>query len=356
MRGDVDYWARRAAESLAGHEGNGKAAGELPEMSADDVATVDDLIRAGSEVRWAWELWIPIGVLTALAAPAGTGKTRFCCDLLRRIRHGLPWPDGREITLPPDSRSLWVVADNHHDQLVELAVKWGLADVLRLNASKSDPYGGVILETVEDYLMLEARVKAVRPAFVFIDTVGNSTDKSLSRQEDAKAYYQPLQVMARRHACAVVCVTHLNATGQFLGRRVLEKVRVALKLEKFKGEKRLRLEAPKSFAREPAPLGVTMGDDGSEYDTDPPEAPEEGGGFSGRPSGPPQRVRDASDWLRDFLKHGARRVSMIRDAAEDKGITAGSLYRAKEFLGLEEYESEGRKWWRLTTNDLEEDY
>src|SRR5262249_43800622 len=162
--------------------------------------------------------WIPEGVLTAIAAVAGTGKTRFCADLIRRVRQGEPWPDDTPMTLPADSLALWVAADNQHDELVTLAEKFGIEECLRLNAMKATPYGGVTLDEPDDYQAREAGVKAVKPRFVIVDTVGNATDKNLCKQEDAKAFYFPLQLLARRCRCAVLCLTHLNASGQFLGR------------------------------------------------------------------------------------------------------------------------------------------
>jgi hypothetical protein len=321
----------------------------VPDVRPEDVATIDDLIRAGSEVSWLWHGWIQRGVLTAVAAKAGTGKTRFCADILRRARHHLPWPDGAAMTLPADALALWVVSDNHHDEMVTLARDFDVAANIRINAARTDPYGGVTLETVDDYCELEARVKAVQPAIVVIDTVGNATDKNLSRQEDAKAFYQPLQILARRYRCAVLCLTHLNATGQFLGRRVLEKVRVALRMEHYDGNEKRRFEVHKTNSRRPAPLGLTMGDRGNEYDNDPPEPPDpEAGKF-----GPSAHVQEAIEWLRGRLASGARRVSHLRDEAKDADISAGCLYRAKELARIREYDSEGKKWWALTSDDSE---
>ena len=109
--------------------------------------------------------------------------------------------------------------------MVTLAEQFDIEDSLRINASKADPYGGVTLESAEDLALLEARVKAVKPLLVVVDTVGNATDKNLSRQEDAKAFYWPLQILARKYRCAVLCLTHLNATGaraysRWLGERL----------------------------------------------------------------------------------------------------------------------------------------
>lgn len=329
-----------------------KAHAESVAITADDVATIDDLIRAGSEVCWLWPGWLPSGVLAVLAAEGGTGKTRFCADLVRRIRYGLPWPDGAPMTLSPESIALWVMSDNHHDEMVTVAQAFGIKDSLRVNASKADPFGGVTLDDPAELAALEARIRAVRPALVLVDTVGNATDRNLSRQEDAKAFYQPLQIIARRNRVAVVCVTHLNASGAVLGRRALEKVRLAIQMERPDPENqpdRRRLWVGKSNAKYPPVLGVTMGDHGNEYDLTPP--PRSGGFEPGKKPAARPKVGQAAEWLQERLKVGAVKVGNTRNEAEEAGIAAPALYAAKKLLGVEEFESEGKKWWRLAETD-----
>jgi hypothetical protein len=325
-----------------------------PSRQRREVATIDDLIAAGAQVKWLWPGWIPSGVLTAVAAPGGTGKTRFCADLLRRIRHQMTWPDGVPIGLPADAVALWVASDNHHDELVTLSQTFGIKDNIRVNAWRTDPYGGVTLETTDDLNDLDARMKMVRPTLVIVDTVGNATDKNLSRQEDAKKFYFPLQVLARRHATAILCLTHLNAGGQFLGRRVLEKVRVAIRIEKPDPESdRRRVEVHKSNSKLPPALGLSMGDGGNDYDSNPPAPASQDEPGQRRPGNgqPPTKVKEAADWLRARLAMGSVRVSYTRDAAQDAGIGTAILYRARDLLGLDEYEMDGRKWWRMPEAD-----
>lgn len=341
----MDAATRAANEGAAASNGRHELGADEPlVIKAEDVATIHDLIREGAEITWLWEWWIPTGVLTAIAAKGGTGKTRFCADLLRRIRHGLKWPDGSEMKVPKDALALWVVADNHHDEMVTLCKDFDIVEGVRLNASKADPYGGVTLESVEDYALLEARVAAVKPLLVIVDTVGNATDKNLSRQEDAKMFYQPLQLIARKHRCAILCLTHLNAAGQFLGRRVQEKVRVAIRIDHFEPNDKRRLEVKKTNRKTPPALGMIMEDNKNEYDNDPPEPPEEGGGKHALSP----KVQQAVDWLkRVFTDSTPKRVSNTIDLAKTVNISIGSLYRAKDILLLNEFEAEGYKYWEL---------
>lgn len=72
---------------------------EAPPDAADEVAGIDDLKRAGAEIKWVWPNWIQRGVVTAVAAEGGTGKTRFTADMVRRVRHLLGWPDGAPVAI-----------------------------------------------------------------------------------------------------------------------------------------------------------------------------------------------------------------------------------------------------------------
>ncbi|HVK10838.1 MAG TPA: AAA family ATPase [Gemmataceae bacterium] len=337
--------------------------GDMPEPEGgpdqeDDVAGIDDLKRAGAEVKWVWPNWIQRGVLTAVAAQGGTGKTRLTADLVRRVRHRTDWPDGQPMLIEPGRAVvLWVVSDNHHDEMVSLCEAFGIADCVKLNAAKADPYGGVTLETTEEFLALEARVKKVKPTFVVVDTVGNATDRNLSRQEDAKAFYQPLQLIARRQNVAVLCLTHLNAGGKVLGRRALEKVRVCLRMSARTINDtacKRRLEVIKSNSPYPTALGVSMGDHGNTYDDDPPPPPEEEDSpAAGREGGdkPNTKVQECMDWLAALLESKPYRVSDIRKVGENKGYSAKVLYKAMHTMGLEEFEMQGYKWWRFASSN-----
>ena len=64
-------------------------------------------------------------------------RTRYRCATLRlllpcdRIRHGLPWPDGQEMNLKPDDKALWILADNHHDEIVTLAMTFAIPTIVK---------------------------------------------------------------------------------------------------------------------------------------------------------------------------------------------------------------------------------
>lgn len=315
----------------------------------DADATAADLIQAGITIQWSWPLWIPRGVLCAVAAQEGTGKTRFCADLARRIYHGLPWPDGSPPTYPKGSRTLWIPADNQHAELGSLCQAFDFPpESLYLNTTKRYPFGGTELDDDKDLRDFERRIKRVKPVLVFVDTINNTTERSSNKAEDAKALFVPLQKIAARTGVSIVCLTHLNAAGTPLGRRITGQVRVVLQLEKPDPEgqpDRRKLHAVKSNSLYPPPLGMTMGEKGNEYDTNPPEPSEPGfGGNKGNNAG----ILAAMGWLRSKLSGGeCVRVSALRTEAEKEGINPKTLYAARDKIGAEESVVDGKKVWSL---------
>lgn len=340
------------------HETNGahqkradKPNAETSDDPLDRDATAADLIEDNVTIRWAWERWIPLGVLTVLASEPGKGKTRLCADLARRIYLGLPWPDGSLPTFPAGSSTLWVPADNQHAELGSIPGAFGFPpQSVFLNTTRRLPFGGTMLDSAEDLRDFERRIHRIKPAMVFIDTILNATDKTSHKPEDAKALFVPLQQIAARTGTPIVCVTHLNASGKALGRRIVGQGRSVIQLEEPDPDgqpKRRKLWVVKTNSMLPPPLGITMGDAGNEYDTNPPTAPDEGGGGKRGPD--PAKLRAAEDFLKEVLAGGPRRVSETRRMSEAKGIAAGSLYRAKDNLDVEEFEAQGKKWWRLAS-------
>src|ERR1051326_3006951 len=350
----------RDLSTLNGHSKTGKPASSRtqPVVSAetssdplDQDATAADLIEQGIRIRWAWEKWLPPGVLTVLASEPGIGKTRFCADLARRIYLRLPWPDGSLPTFPQGSRTLWVPADNQHAELGSIPQAFGFPpDCLFLNATKRNPFAGTLLDDPEDLKDFEARIRRVQPAVVFVDTSLNATDKSAHKPEDAKAFFVPLQQIAARQGVVMVCVTHLNASGTPLGRRIMGQARVVMQLERPDPEgqpNRRKLHVVKSNSLYPPPLGVTMGDQGNEYDLQPPEAAAAEEPGRKRQT---ERFKQACAWLTEKLKAGPVRVFDLRRMSEQDQYSPKTLYAARDALPVEQFEAEGKKWWRLTEN------
>jgi hypothetical protein len=341
------------SSAVAGAAMKGTSKGALPEtatprrvITLDDLVTIEDLEKSGASLEWVWEGWIQKNVLNIVASNAGDGKTRFVADLVRRIRNGMTWPDGSPMTLPPDSLVLWAACDNHHAELVSLCGEFGIKKNVVINARKSDPFGGTTMDNAEDRNHFLENIEAAKPVLVIIDTIGNSTDLNLCKQEEAKQYFQPLQIIARRGKVPLLALAHLNATGGVLGRRATEKVRVVIRMEKPDPEgqpNRRKLEVTKSNGKYPAALGITMGDGGNDYDNTPPCKPD----VDPMKAIPPARLEECVNWLQDKLGDGKRQVGKIRSAADDAKFSSKTLYKARDQLAVIETRSGGKLWWEL---------
>ena len=323
---------------------------ETPEAKVIEpkpAATLADLKAAGAGMRWLWPSWIPTAVVSLLAAEPGCGKTRFVCDLIRRIRHGERWPDDTPIEVPSDAKVLFVLADNNHDELLQLAHDFNIVDSILLNAPPEDPRAGTTLELLDHWGDLEARIKNHKPALVVVDTVGNATGLNLCKPEDAKAFFTPLQVLAAKYETAIMAVTHLNATGGVLGRRALEKVRSALHLSQPDPQgqpDRRALSVIKSNTRKPPPLGVTMSSHGNAYDDDVPVAPGDEPGQRGRTA---TKSPACADWLHSQLENGPRPLAELIRSGELSGFPKPRVYDAGKRLAVAKFEQGNRLYWSL---------
>ncbi len=205
-----------------------------------------------------------------------------------------------------------------------------------------------MLDSAEDLADFESRIKRHNPVLVFVDTSLNATDRSSHKPEDAKAFFVPLQQIAARCQTAIVCVTHLNAGGKPLGRRIMGQGRLVMQIEKPdpSQETRRKLYVVKSNSLFPPALGVTLGSEGNDYDLNPPESAE-----GTTREGLSSKTQEAMEWLADFLAGGPKSAGNTVNEAEKAGITKPTLFRAKDNLGIVSSGPKGQVQWELASNN-----
>ena len=165
-------------------------------------ATLEDIARIVSSQPWLWRGWIAAGVLNAMAADPGVGKTRFALDLARRLWFGLPWPDNQVNELPAGTRTLWIQGDRNFAEMLQCACDFGLPDeAVVLGSSPSDPTGSLDLDDPSTLTVLGDRIVAAAVALVVIDTVGMTTSRNLSRPEEAREFSRQSSTWPERPGC-----------------------------------------------------------------------------------------------------------------------------------------------------------
>jgi hypothetical protein len=311
-------------------------------------ATLEDIASIMSNQPWLWKGWIASGVFNALASDPGIGKTRFALDLARRLWFGLPWPDGQQNPYPAGTRTLWIQGDRNFAEMLQAARDFGLPEeAVVLGSSKDDPTGSLDLDDPATLSAIGDRIVAAGVVLAIIDTVGMTTSRNLAKPEDARDYFAPIIELAQKTSTAILGVTHLSANNNPLGRRIVEKARVVIKMTQPDPEghrDRRRLWVDKTAIHKPPPLGVTMTDKGNDYDFTPPTEPDPALPKRG-PA--PVKLEECKRWLTEQLTPNPARVSDLRHAAQSAGFAVATLYDAMRALGVEELTIERHKWWKL---------
>jgi len=306
--------------------------GPPPEPEPKAFATVADIRRQQSEVRWLWEGWLPAARIIGLGAFEGTGKTRMAMDLCRRGHRRLEWPDGQAPTLAEGARFVWLCADDHQDELAEIAGAYGLPDeAIVFPAPPEEPYTGTDLDDPATLATLEDAIAAVKPALVFIDTLTNATGRDLCSQDQMKPLKAPLARLARTYLTTIILLLHLNREGQALGRRIKGVTRTLIHMEESDPEGdpgHLKLWVEKSYAKKPPALGLRMGDTGNAYDFDPPRRPEPNKG--GRP---PESREKAEAFIRAALaEENDQKAAALCARWEAEHGNTSAFWRARNAL------------------------
>jgi hypothetical protein len=255
-------------------------------------------------------------------------------DLVRRIYFADQWPDGQIATLPKGTRSLWLCADGHQDEIVEMLPAFGLPDeAVVFPAPPDEPYDGTDIDNpalIEPGGMLETAIQTVKPGFVIIDTLTNATRRDLCAQDQMKGLKAPLVRLVQQYQTNIILSLHLNRDGQALGRRIKGITRTLMHLECPDPEKpeRLRLWVEKSYAKKPPALGLTIGGNGNTYDSNPPAKADPSKG--GRP---PEKRDKAIQFIRDALTTENDRIGTeLCQAWVKDGGNAKTFWRAKDEL------------------------
>ena len=313
--------------------------------------------RLGVAIQWVWPGWLANGVLNALAADPGTGKTVMAADLARRLWFKQDWPDDQPNTLPEKTRTLWVAGDRHFAQLIELASHYGIPEeAVLLNAPAEDPVAGLDLDDPEELSSLDRRVRAERPGLVIVDTVGMTTARNLCKPEDARAYFSPLMDMAQSTGVPFLLLTHLSKEAQALGRRIVGACRLVWKMTAPDPEgqpDRRRVSVDKSYAEKPRALGMTIAASGCSFDANPPSAPE-----PPKPGRRPKKTPQAIGFLRRKLAVGERKQCDLIQEWEATGESKSTLFNAISKMqadgGLVIDDSKGPKVCRLARDPEQE--
>lgn len=348
----------------------------IPSTNERPFRSLAEIAADLKPVSWLWPGWLPVGMLTLLAAKPGTGKSLIALDLAHRIITGQPWPDGTPglAAGPAGGKNvIYVDGENIPEVHNDRAVAWQMQreNLYLLLPSEEDIL--LDLNTVTYQELLAQMVYRLDPALVIIDSLGAVMGKGENAVEDVRELLGFLAGLAQHHATAILLIHHLrkSTNGQLSlldgvdpdmirgSGHITAMSRVAWGLSTVQTTARPDPNGPRKLAviksnlsRHPEPLGVTLepipGRDNVRvvYADDAPAPYQE-----------PTEQDQAAEWLLDYLETAGEPVPPkdIVAAAAQANISRAAIYRARETLRNEIVNTIGRRatgnCWRLAAEN-----
>jgi|WetSurMetagenome_2_1015567.scaffolds.fasta_scaffold17395_3 hypothetical protein len=332
----------------------------IPSTEERPFPSLEEIADTLQPVSWLWQPWLPLGMLTLLAAQQGTGKSMLGLDLERRIIEGEPWPDGSSQTRP-GANVIYVDGERIPSVHNDRAVAWKMPrrQLYMLLADEED--GLLALESEKYQERLAQMVYRLEPALVIVDSLGAVLSRGENGVEDVRALLGFLAGLAQAHGCAILILHHLRkSNGQMAlfdsidmnevrgSGHITAMSRVAWGLKTIQTAAKFDPNGPRKLAviksnlsRHPEPLGVMLEPiPGNEehvrvvYDKDAPQVYQE-----------PTERNGAAEWLLTYLAETGDPIppKTVVEAAEASGFSRATIYRARDDLKGQIVNSRGRR-------------
>jgi archaellum biogenesis ATPase FlaH len=317
-------------------------------------------------VEWLWEGRIPLGKITIYDGDPGKGKSVSTMDLAARITTGRPFPHEQV---------------EHLEQVggvVIISAEDGLADTIkpRLEAADADTSKVVAISTVsdvegneqtlsipKDIATIEEAIARVNAKLVIIDPLMAFLSGNANHDQDVRKAMTPLSKMAEKTGVAVLCVRHMSKKesenalyhgGGSIG--IIGTAMSGLVVETHPDDKEPKVLAiTKNILGKKADsltYNITTADNGAckvewggTIDLDANDLVTTNGTELGR----------AKTWLREELSKGRRWCEDVKKAAQEAEISAITLRRARQELGIKIKKIQGRSYWALEDAQLAQD-
>lgn len=314
-------------------------------------------------ITWLWPDWLPIGMISMLAARPGTGKSLVALDLCRRIIAGEAWPDG-QLQARTGERCIYVDAENVPSILNARAQQWeqwGM-DRTRIYPLIPEQDQDIVNLGGEHYRdLLWSMTYRLKPALIVLDSLRDILPAGESAVEDVRSTMAYLSNLAVQNNTAVLIIHHLRKSANTAQLALFDTIdldqvsgsgyiagraRVVMGLTKVQTGPRLDKNGPRkieviktNLGHYPADLGITFEElppDGLRllWSTDAPERYE-----------PPTERDEAADWLLQYLAGETEPIPVktVAAAAKEAGYSRATLYRVRDELADRIINTKGRK-------------
>jgi hypothetical protein len=361
---------RKAGESAAAILADLTAMAARLRPMQSQLVMVNAATIAPVEIQWFWEGRVPMGNLTMISGDPDEGKSLITIDFAARTSRGAKWPDGRGHA--PFGGVVMLGAEDGWAGTVIPRLEAAGADRSRINLIEgkrgaSNNAGDVAdVDLCHDLALIEeAARKTPECKLATIDPIGAYMGEADSHNDaEVRRVLKPLQKMAERLGIAVVAVSHNNKSIDGNAKRrvtgslafvAAPRAVFAVGCDPEDEQKRRRLFLP-------VKANLTADKGGMSYEIDTRElgaknrplivwgestnATADAAFGIHKPKGPPPEERQrAEEFLNVALESGPRRIKEVSEEAKQvHGISAKTLYRARETIGIKPYQ-QGREWW-----------
>lgn len=349
-----------------------------PEIKVNLINGADIKMRP---ITWLWDMWLPSGKLTMLGGAGGTGKTTLALGLASTITTGGIFPDhsrycGKSNVL------IWSSEDDPEDVLMPRLMAMG-ADRTRIYILTGSTEDGKRrgFDPVADIEVLKQAINNVGGvALIIIDPIVGMVKGNMNNANEVRQSLDPLVEFAQDQQCAIIGISHLGKGSQgkdpaerLLGSQAFTALprMVWVTVTNKETQDRVLVRAKTNIS--PKDGGFTYSIEQKEIDgihtsivmwkdavegyahdilSDAESIDEDDEDGYGT-----ETARDfAKQFLTDILGSQDRIGNEVKSEAKDADISAATLRRASEELGIKKYKSItlGKYVWSLRNSTEKE--
>lgn len=302
-------------------------------------------------VDWLWEPYIPARMLSMISGDPGAGKTFISLAIAAAFTTGHT-PEGK-----PCERVnvLYLSVENAPAEVVRPRFDSLRGDPTRFHLLRGSVWsanGGQQRSaiTLADIPILDAAIFQTHACLIIVDPIQSylGADVDLHRSNETRPILDGLGRLAEKHRCAVLLLRHLSkAAGGRAIHRGLGSIDLtgAVRSELLAGslpddaEARALIHIKANVGAYGPTLGYSIDGEGRFSWTGHSEITADL--MLDAPSNPHDRsaLKDAREWLNDFLSKGCKEQQECREESSAAGISYATLRRAKCVLRVRSYKA-----------------
>lgn len=319
------------------------------------IFTMDEV--QSEPVSWLWEPYIPLGKITIVQGDPGDGKTTLMLAIAAAITNGDVLPGGSSDA--PADVIIQTAEDGLADTIKPKLELFG-ADCSRIHVvDESEKSLSLADERIEQAITkTTAKLLIIDPLQAYLGGADMHSARGM------RPLMKSLGAVAERTGCAVVIIGHLNKKSagtkmQYRGLGSIDiyaAVRSVLAVGRVDENTRVIVHCKSNLARLGKPFSFSFDSLSGfswhgEYDINVDDLFNSQGKSRNKES----QFDKAIQLIKDVISGGAVESIVIIQMAEEQGISAKTLNRAKAVLGVNSVKRNGKWYWDMTIETYFED-